>query len=318
MIEFIDADDVHRMLDFETLVSALEEAHKGDTPRHDRHLMEEPRGDDQPDIFINLPAWQPGEGIGVKLVTSFPRNKKEHGIPTVNAVYVWIDGVTGVAQAVMDGEALIFRKTAADSALGAKLLARPDVQTILMIGAGALAPYLVEAHRTVRPSLDRVLIWNRTRSNGEALAARLKRDGVDATVIDDLRAGLREADLVSAATMTPSPLVYGEELKPGSHVDLVGSFTPQMRESDDETLRRATIFVDSYGTTERSGDFLDPVARGIISIDDDVVGDLYGLCRGTISGRTAETEITLMKNGGGSHLDYFTAREVMTRWKSES
>jgi ornithine cyclodeaminase/alanine dehydrogenase-like protein (mu-crystallin family) len=317
VIEFIDADAVHEMLSFETLIPALEEAHKGKTPRYDRHLMEEPRSDGPPDIFINLPAWQPGEGIGVKLVTSFPGNKQERGIPTVNAIYVWIDGRTGVARAVMDGEALIFRKTAADSGLGSKLLAREDVKTMLMIGAGALAPYLIEAHRVARPSIEKVVIWNRTRQNAEKMASDLRREQqIEAIVIDDLRLGLGQADIVSSATMTSTPLVLGRALKPGSHIDLVGSFTPAMRESDDDLLRRAKVYVDSYGTTERSGDFLDPVGRGVFSLDE-IVGDMYGLVSGTIVRRQSEDEITLMKNGGGSHLDYFTAREVMKRWKSE-
>jgi ornithine cyclodeaminase/alanine dehydrogenase-like protein (mu-crystallin family) len=309
----VGPEQVHYLLPFDELIEGLREAHLGDTPRHDRYIMHEPRPEGPPDIFINLPAWQPGEGIGVKLVTSFPGNKEKYGIPTVNAIHVWIDGKRGTPEAVMDGEALIFRKTAADSALGATMLARPDVETMLMIGAGALAPYLVQAHVTARPSIKRVLVWNRTSVNAQTLADKVANElGVEAEPIDDLREGIRRAELISSATMSTDPLVFGAEVQPGTHVDLVGSFTPEMRESDDDLLKLADIYVDSYGTTERSGDFLGPFDRGVIT-PDDIIGDMYGLCRREIPWRQSDSQITLMKNGGGSHLDYYTARFLMRK-----
>lgn len=310
-MQFFDAAAVHRYLPFARLIDALEEAHRGPEPRHLRHITEAPGTEGrQPDIFIILPAWQEGEGIGVKLVTSFPGNKEKHGIPTVNGLYVWIDGKTGVPRAVMDGEALIFRKTAADSALGSRLLSRPDAEVMLMVGAGALAPYLIEAHPVARPSLRRVMIWNRTAATADALAARVRDGGRDAVAVTDLDKALGEADIVVSATMATAPIIHGARIRPGTHVELIGSFTPAMREGDDDLLRRADIFVDSYGTTERSGDFIDPFARGVISIKD-IRGDYTALCNGRVEGRSSPGGITLLKNGGGSHFDYYTAREVM-------
>jgi ornithine cyclodeaminase len=310
-MQTIDARRVHELLDYEGLVPALREAHLGEMPKHwDRIIYQEPNETGHPDSFIILPAWQPQEGLLCKLVTSFPNNLERHGIANVNSIYAWIDGKTGLTEAVIDGEAMIFRKTSADSALGASILAREQAKTLLMIGAGGLAPYLVRAHRGVRPSIDEVLVWNRTADKARELAVLLAGENIAATAVDDLDAAVARADIVSSATMASQPLIRGECLKPGAHVDLVGSFTPEMRESDDEVMRRSSLFVDHRQTTGRSGEFLGPFERGVIA-PDDIRGDLFELCQGKVAGRTADDEITLMKNGGGAHLDYFAARYLM-------
>jgi ornithine cyclodeaminase len=312
-MQMIDAQRVHELLQYEGFVEALREAHLGTMPKHwDRIIYQEPNDSGHPDSFIILPAWQPQEGLLCKLVTSFPNNSSRYGIANVNSVYAWIDGKTGLTEAVIDGEAMIFRKTSADSALGASLLAREDADSLLMIGAGGLAPYLVRAHLSVRPSISRVLIWNRTPANADRLARLLADENIDARVVDDLDAAVAEADIVSSATMAPEPLIRGKYLKPGAHVDLVGSFTPEMRESDDEVMRRCSLFVDHRQTTERSGEFLGPFERGVIR-PEDIRADLFELCQGRVVGRSTAEEITLMKNGGGAHLDYFAARYLMER-----
>ncbi len=310
-MQLIDAQRVHDLLAYDGLVEALREAHLGDMPKYaDRIDYHESNPNGHTDSFIVLPAWQPREGMLCKLVTVFPGNRVEHGIANINSIYAWIDGHNGLTEAIIDGEAMIFRKTSADSALGAKILAREDAETLLMIGAGGLAPYLVRAHLAVRPALERVLIWNRTAANAIALADRLVDEGIPAIATDDLDGAVARADIVSAATMANEPLIKGALLKPGAHVDLVGSFKPEMRESDDDVLRRSAIFVDHRQTTERSGEFLGPFERGVVS-PDDIRADLFELCQGRVLGRTSADEITLMKNGGGSHLDYFTARYLI-------
>ncbi|MBO6727724.1 MAG: ornithine cyclodeaminase [Rhizobiaceae bacterium] len=312
-MEMIDARRVHELLDFKGLIAALESAHQGGMPKQsDRLIYQEPNPQGQPDIFIMLPAWQPQEGILAKLVTSFPNNKARHNLPTVNSVYVFINADTGVTEAVIDGESVIFRKTSSDSALGSKLLSRPDAETMLMIGAGGLAPYLVEAHLTARPSVKSVMIWNRTAANAAALADKLGERGITARAVDDLDGAVSQADIISSATMAETPHLKGKLLKPGAHVDLVGSFTPEMREADDDVLTRASIFVDHRQTTTRSGEFLGPFERGVIA-PDDVRGDLFELCQGKVKGRQSADEITMMKNGGGSHIDYYVAKYLMDR-----
>ncbi|WP_404934191.1 ornithine cyclodeaminase family protein [Nitratireductor sp. L15S-10] len=312
-MEMIDARRVHELLDYEGLFAALEAAHRGGMPKQsDRLIYQELNPDGQPDIFIILPAWEPQEGILAKLVTSFPNNKARHNLPTVNSIYVFINADTGVAEAVIDGEAVIFRKTSSDSAFGSKLLSREDAENFLMIGAGGLAPFLVKAHLTARPNLKRVTLWNRTTANAEALAKTLAAEGIEAEVASDLDAAVSEADIISSATMANEPHLKGRLLKPGAHVDLVGSFTPEMREADDDVLKRASIFVDHRQTTTRSGEFLGPYERGIIT-PEDVRGDLFELCQGKVKGRQSADEITMMKNGGGSHIDYYVAKYLMDR-----
>ncbi|WP_127523274.1 ornithine cyclodeaminase [Mesorhizobium sp. Z1-4] len=312
-MEMIDANRVHELLDFKGLIEALETAHQGGMPKQsDRLIYQEPNPQGQPDIFIMLPAWQPQEGILAKLVTSFPNNKARHNLPTVNSVYVFINADTGVTEAVIDGEAVIFRKTSSDSALGSKLLSRPDAETMLMIGAGGLAPYLVQAHLTARPGIKNVMIWNRTGANAAALADKLAGLGITARAVEDLDVAVSQADIISSATMAQTPQLKGKLLKPGAHVDLVGSFTPEMREADDDVLTRASVFVDHRQTTTRSGEFLGPFERGVIT-PDDVRGDLFELCQGKVEGRRSAEEITMMKNGGGSHIDYYVAKYLMDR-----
>ena len=229
-MQMIDAARVHELLAFDKLVEALRQAHLGSMPAmSDRQIYSQPHEDGNPDFLILLPAWEPHEGILAKLVTSFPRNKTRYGLPTVNSIYVFLNGETGVPEAIIDGEAVIFRKTSADSALGASILARNNAKTLLMIGAGGLAPYLVRAHCMVRPSIREVLIWNRTPSTAVKLASALAEEGIPASQVSDLDKAIPRADIISSATMATSPLLKGRLLSPGVHVDLVGSFTPEMR-----------------------------------------------------------------------------------------
>ncbi len=213
-MQIVDAERVHALLDYPGLIEAFRQAHKGGMPKHGgRFIFSEPNADAQADALILLPAWQPGEGILVKMVTSFPLNRKRHDTATVQSLYVYLNGATGVPEAAVDGEALIFRKTSADSALGASILAREDAEEFLMIGAGGLAPYLVRAHLTVRPGIRRVTIWNRTAANAAKLAAALSKDGIPAETTDDLDAAVARADIITSATMATEPHLKGRLLR---------------------------------------------------------------------------------------------------------
>jgi ornithine cyclodeaminase/alanine dehydrogenase-like protein (mu-crystallin family) len=311
-VKFIDAETVHRLLDWPYVIEALRTAHRGAAPQTGRVVLQEPRAQGQPNVFLAIAAWQAGAGLGVKLVCSFPGNIDNHGLRTVNALYAFFDPATGVPRAVIDGEALIFRKTAADSGLGSSLLARPDSETLLMVGAGAIAPYLIAAHRSVHPSLRRVLVWNRTRRRAEALVARLQAEGVNAQVAESLDAALEEADIVCSATMAETPLIKGARLRPGAHVDLVGSFTLAMREADDDALRRARIFCDTIDCLDRTGELATPLREGTITRDR-IEGDLFDLCNGRIAPRRSDSEITLYKNASGGHIDLFVAASLINR-----
>ena len=311
-LPFIDAEAVRRHLDDASLVDALEAAHRQPPPAAERLLLEQPGADGHSDAFLIWPAWQPGEALGIKLVTSFPANpERGEGLPTIQALYLLFDGENGRPLALIDGTELTFWKTAADSALGARFLARRDARRLLMIGAGALAPALIRAHLAVRPGIEVVRIWNRTPEKAAAIASEVS--GVDAAVAPDLEAESRLADVISAATGATEPLIRGAWLKPGAHVDLVGGFSPKMREADDDVVRRAEIYVDSrWFTVGQAGDLTQPIAAGVIG-PDDVRGDLFDLATGRVPGRTRSDAITLFKNGGGAHLDLMTACHLMAR-----
>ena len=314
-MRMIDADSVHRLLDYGALVEALAAAHRQAPPLIGRSLLVPPAGAGRAgEGFLVLPAWAHGRAFGVKMVTILPGNAElAGGPPSVQATYQLFEGRTGQPVAVLDGTALTLRKTAANSGLGAQLLARADVRMLLMIGAGALAPHLISAHLAVRPSLERVLVWNRSAPRRDRLLGELLARGITAEAAEDLEAAVRAADVVSAATMATEPLVRGAWLRPGTHVDLVGAYQPTMRESDDEAVRRARIHVDYRGSTvEELGDLTQPLASGAIT-EADILGDLFDLCQGRAPGRQTPEEITLYKNAGGSHLDLFSAEFLVQR-----
>jgi ornithine cyclodeaminase/alanine dehydrogenase-like protein (mu-crystallin family) len=301
----IDASEVRRTLTFPTLIAGLEAAHR----RPKIEVQDGYLGSEQELYFVRH-AVDRGRYMASKLITSFPANLAGGKFPAVQAVCVLFDGTNGVPLAVIDGTAITYWRTAADSALGSKLLANPDPAIMLVVGAGEMAKWLVRAHRTARPSIDRVIIWNRTRERAVELAALLQREGIQAEATVELDAATRTADLISTCTRSHDPLVKGANLKPGAHLDLVGGYTPDTREADDEAARRALVFVDrresALGVV---GDIVQPIASGAIR-EADVRGDLYDLVPGAIPGRRSPADITLFKNAGGGHLDLMTAEIV--------
>jgi alanine dehydrogenase len=307
----IGADDIDRLLTYPALVDALAQAFREDivVPARHHHTVERPDADA---TLLLMPAWSTGgeKFIGCKLVTVFPDNAKADR-PSLYGTYLLASGETGEPLAVMDGRVLTAWRTAAASALAARHLAREDAAHLVMIGAGALAPHLVRAHASVRP-IETVTLWNRTRARAERLAAELEgRFAVD--IADDLEAAIRQADIVSCATLSNEPLVRGAWLKPGAHVDLVGGFTPGMREADDDAVRRARIYVDTRaGAVKEAGDIVDPVRRSIIK-ETHIQADLFDLCRGNDPGRKTAEEITLFKSVGTAIEDLAAAMLVWRR-----
>lgn len=307
----VDARTVERTLDFPSLVRALDEAFKAgrEVPLRHHHPIPQPAGRDA--MLLLMPAWSRGGAVGIKIVTVYPDNGRR-GLPAVIGTYLLLDGATGAPRAVIDGSMLTVRRTAAASALAASRLARADAHRLVMVGTGALAPHLVRAHAAVRP-IREVLVWGRRREAAAALASMLAAEGFDARPADDLAAAVRSADVVSCATLANEPLVKGEWLAPGSHLDLVGGFTPTMREADDEAVRRARIFVDTReGALHEAGDIVQPIAAGVIAASD-VVGDLFDLARGTVTGREQPDEITYFKSVGTALEDLAAAELVVSR-----
>jgi ornithine cyclodeaminase len=311
----VDADTVHRLLDYRGLIESLREAHRENLePRIGVNVMDEPGSSN---AFVALVAWAPHKVIVAKLVGVFPGNvTRVPPQPSVQGLVVLFDAHTGRALMTGDGAALTYRKTAADSALGADFLAHRDARTLLVVGAGGLAPHVAEAHLAVRPSLERVLIWNRTPVKAKALAVRLQELPVSVEVVDDLDGAVPRADIISCVTMAREPVVKGSLLKLGAHVDLIGAYAPEMREADDDVARRAgVVFVDTRTSCENSGELGQPIARGLITRDG-IVADLFDLAAGRHPGRTSDEQITMYKNVGGAHLDLFTAYYLRRRLES--
>ncbi|HEU0202870.1 MAG TPA: ornithine cyclodeaminase family protein [Burkholderiaceae bacterium] len=253
-----------------------------------------------------------GEGaLGIKLVTVMP-GAVARGAATVAATYVLLDRATGAPRAVLDGDALTVRRTAAASALAARLLARDDADTLLIVGTGHLAPYLARAHYALRPALERVLVWGRSFDRARATAAALRAVGVPAEGTEALESAARAAHIISCATTSTTPLVMGEWLAPGTHLDLVGGFTRAMREVDDAAVARARIVVDTYeGALAEAGDLVVPLERGAIDRTQ-IVAELAELVRGERTGRTNASDITLFKSVGTALEDLAAAELVVS------
>lgn len=306
-MKYLSADDLTRLLTFPGLVEALRQGHCSPPPLTHTVRLEDPRPGSA-DRFNALNAWAGGRHIGTKLVSIFPGNDaSDSGLPSVQGVYILFEAVGGAPVLIVDGTALTLWKTAADSALGASYLAPEEAETLLMVGAGALAPHVIAAHRAVRPSIRRVVVWNRRHERAAVLARQIGVT-IAAEAAIDLEGAVRSADIIACATMSCEPLVHGAWLRPGTHVDLIGGWRPDMREVDDEAVRRAAVYVNAREMAVSCGDLLHPVETGAFAWSS-IVGDLYDLCTDHAHGRTGR-EITLYKNGGGGHLDLFVAEHL--------
>jgi ornithine cyclodeaminase len=287
------------------LVQALREGHRtGDIGTVERLLVGQ---DDR--AALTWVAWHPRRGLAVKTATVFPDNART-GKPNVQSIVTLFDGADGAPVAVIAGEGFTRMKTAADSALAVDLLANAVCETLAVLGAGGQAETHVRFIRAVRPSLRRVVVWNRTPAAATALADRLAAPGLTVDVAPTPRHAVEPASIVSCLTAAATPVLEGAWLSPGAHVDLVGGYTPDMRESDDAVVRRGRLFADSWRFgVDICGDYAQPLAAGVIAREA-VRGDLFDLCAGRVVGRTGEGDITVFKNGGGGHLDLMIARAL--------
>lgn len=307
-MKIISADDLDRLFSYREVIDALGEAFATgvNAPLRHHHTIERPSGADQ--TLLLMPAWsrEVTKGhIGVKIVTVTPDNGAL-SMPAVIGSYILMDGKTGTPEALIDGTKLTHWRTACASALAARYLAPSDPKTLLVIGAGELAPFLARAHADVR-DYSRIIVWNRSPANAEKVVAGLVADGFDASTADDLDAAVGQADTITAATLSSEPLIKGALVKPGTHIDLVGAFTPKMRESDDDCIRRASIFVDTYeGATKEGGDIVMPLVAGVMSTDD-IRADLAEMTTGKHKGRSSDEEITLFKSTGAALEDLAAA-----------
>lgn len=303
-MEFISFDAAEPLLDWHDLCDALQAGHTmARAEMADTFLY---RGQD---TLLSRAAWIDGLGQLVKTATIFPGNATR-ALATINGAVNLYGDKDGVLEAILDFHLVTKWKTAGDSLLAARLLARPESRCILIIGAGTVARSLREAYGSAFPEA-RFMIWNRTPEKAEELATAYP----NTLVASDLETMVRLADIITCATMSRTPVIRGEWLQAGQHVDLIGAYRPDMREADDEAFRRARIFVDSRESVlEHIGELADPIARGVLA-KDDVVADFYDIASGSFTRRSPD-EITLFKNGGGAHLDLMASAYILRTWKA--
>lgn len=296
----LDGSDLSRLLDRASLIEALAAMFRDgcEAPVRHHHTMAVTGAADA--TLLLMPAWVPGRYAGTKIVTVFPDNGRK-SLPSVHSLYLLFSGQTGELLATCDGAELTVRRTVAASSLAARHLARADASRLLVVGTGAVAGQIAASHAAVRPIRD-IAVWGRDAGKAEALAIRLGRDGFRAHRVDDLAEAAGWADIISCATLAREPVIRGEWLRPGQHLDLIGGFTPHMREADDEVVRRAAIFVDTAGALSEGGDIVVPLASGVLPRDR-ILADLADLAAGRHSGRRSDGEITLFKSVGAAAED---------------
>lgn len=304
-MQILDSNHTTQHLPMAALIDSLEQMFIAgcEVPlRHNHKIGGQTSADDG--IMLLMPAWQPGKRIGVKTVSIFPANQAR-GLPGLHSVFILYDAATGAPLAVLDGDAITSRRTAAASALAARWLSRPDARRLLVVGAGRVASLLPDAYRCVR-DIQAVQVWDIRPEAAQAMVERLQAQGLQASVATDLEQAARQADIISCATLSNAPLVRGEWLQPGVHLDLIGSFTPAMRESDDRCFARATVFVDTPEALMKAGDILEPIASGAWEASR-LAATLEQLCRSQHAGRQSADEITLFKAVGTALEDLAAA-----------
>lgn len=318
MVQQITYSEARERLSWSAAVEALKQGHRAARPEiGDTFLGPADR------TLLNRSSFIPGLGYGAKAVTVFDGNAAR-GLDTVQGAMLYFSPDDGQLKAIIESRLVTEIKTASDSLLGALLLARPDSRHLLVCGAGTVAASLIDAYTTLFPDLARISVWNRTHDKAVALAETCAKRGLNVTAVTDLEATARSADIISSATMARAPLIQGEWIQPGTHVDLIGAYKADMREADDELLQTGRLFVDSRETTiHHIGELKIPIAAGAIA-ESDVIADFYDLLAGDSRdddardsgshgkqpGRTRDSDITVFKNGGGAHLDLMIARYI--------
>ena len=304
-MQIIDQALTAQYLPFDALINSLEQMFIGgcEVPlRHNHAIKGTTAAEDG--ILLLMPAWQVGQRMGVKTVSIFPGNQAK-GLPGLHSVFILYDATTGQPLSVLDGDVITSRRTVAASALAARWLSRPDAKKLMVVGAGRVASLLPDAYRCVR-DIETVHVWDIRPEAAIAMVERLRAQGIDAHHAVDLEQGVRAADIVTCATLSTAPLVQGAWLQPGAHLDLIGGFTPTMRESDDECFRRGTVFVDTSEALMKAGDILDPIANGAWA-PTQLAATLEDLCRNKHPGRTSADEITVYKAVGTALEDVAAA-----------
>ncbi|WP_271272451.1 ornithine cyclodeaminase family protein [Aliamphritea hakodatensis] len=302
-MQIFNAKQTAELLPYPHLIAQLSAQFRAGLKAPDRHHHDLPMQHEANGTLLLMPAWNNDIGC-IKIVTVTPGNSAR-SLPAIAGNVLIFRRDTGAHVALLDGAVLTARRTAAASALAADKLARKDARHLLILGAGKVAQQLPDAFAAVRP-IDQISIWNNHPDGAEALAASLRQQGKNATAVHDLQDAVSRADIITAATLAQQPLIKGEWLQPGQHLDLIGAFTPTMREADDQALQRSSIYIDTAFACQEAGELKIPLVSGAIS-QNDICGDLYSLTANPTSARRSSEEITLFKSVGNAVMDLSAA-----------
>jgi len=311
-MQFFTPQEIEQYLNYVKLVPALKHAFASEitTPMRQHYDIPNPFSSRETTLLM-MPSWQAGEHIGVKLVTVTPESSK-YQLPSIQGTYVLFDAVKGCVKAMMDAPALTAKRTAAASALASRYMSDENSEVLLMVGTGALAPELIKAHTSVRP-IKRVLVWGRDPQKAQQVCQKLAQYPLQISVADDLQQAVAESHIISCATLSQQPLIRGEWLQAGQHLDLVGAYRPDMREADDDCIRRSRIVVDNYaGACKETGDIVIPLETGVLQREQ-IEADLFALCRGKQQFERRKGDITLFKSVGHALEDLAAAQLVVTQ-----
>ncbi len=315
---FIDSGFIEANTSFVDLIQALKTAFKSNrtiVPQRHHHDFPYPNKEKESTLLL-MPAWNPGEDSGVKVVTINPYNA-DFNLPTVQGSYLYMDASNGQLKAIIEAKNLTAKRTAATSALASEYMSRKDADSFLMMGTGALSINLIKAHAAIRP-IKKVYVWGRNFQKAQGISNQLQGEAYSVIAIKKLDTAISEAAIISCATLSESPLVYGANLMPGQHVDLVGAYKPNMREADDAAIRKSTVFVDAFGgSLQESGDIAIPLQTGILK-ENDIAADLFGLCSDQRLGRTSYDQITLFKSVGHALEDLSAAKYYYYKYLNDN
>jgi ornithine cyclodeaminase/alanine dehydrogenase-like protein (mu-crystallin family) len=306
-IQLISDSFIEQKCDFKQLIQRLKQGFSESViqvpMRHHHDYPNPPEGKDS--TLLLMPAFNPGIEAGVKIVTVSPNNGN-YNLPAIQGTYLYFDAHKGNIKAILDAKSLTAKRTSCTSALASSFLSREDSGSLLMIGTGALAKNLIQAHASVRP-IKEVYVWGRSLTKAQAICDELTQATFTCTAIANIEDKISYVDIISCATLSPTPLVLGKWLKAGQHLDLVGAYKKDTREADDEAVLKSSVFIDTYqGGLKESGDIVIPLRTRIIT-PEYIKADLFELCAGTKKGRTSESEITYFKSVGHALEDLVAA-----------
>lgn len=315
-IQLIPDAFIEKECNFNELIERLRTAFASATlevPMRHHHDFLNPTEDNDSTLLL-MPAFNIGTDAGVKIVTVSPNNGK-YNMPAIQGTYIYLDAHKGTIKAILEAKSLTTKRTAATSALASSYLSREDASSLLMIGTGALSVNLIQAHASVRP-IKEVFVWGRTLEKAQAICEALKKEKYTCVAITNIEEKIMEVDIISCATLSPDPIVFGKWLQPGQHLDLVGAYKKNTREADDEAVTKSSVFIDTYqGGLKESGDIVIPLQNGILK-EEAIKADLFALCSHRKPGRTTNEEITFFKSVGHASEDLVAASYFYEKFTS--